>query len=82
MPAGKAVTVSGGAYGQGVVFQLTPNLRQWTYSVIYDFRGGTDGSEGVGINFDSATGYLYGTTYVGGTGGRGTVFRLAKSGGS
>jgi len=76
------VTVSGGAYGQGVVFQLTPNLRQWTYSVIYDFRGGTDGSEGVGINFDSATGYLYGATYMGGTGGRGTVFRLAKSGGS
>lgn len=74
------VTESGGVYNQGVVFQLAPNARKWTYSVIYNFRGGTDGSDGAGINFDSATGYLYGTTYQGGTAGKGTAFRLAKSG--
>lgn len=76
------VTESGGQYGKGVVFKLTPNLKRYTYSVIYNFRGGTDGADGVGINLDAATGYLYGTTNVGGTANKGTVFRLVPNGNS
>lgn len=74
------VTVNGGQYGQGVVFQLTPNRKKWSYSVLYSFQGGMDGSEGVGINLDASTGTLYGTTYVGGTANDGTVFQLVKNG--
>lgn len=76
------VTEAGGQYGQGVVFKLTPNRKNYTYSVIYNFRGGTDGALGVGINLDASTGYLYGTTNIGGTANKGTVFRLAPNGNS
>jgi len=70
----------GGQYGNGVVFKLTPNLKQYTYSVVYSFRGGTDGQYPTGINFDAATGNLYGATSNGGTSNDGTVFRLAPNG--
>ena len=74
------VAYAGGRFGNGVVFQLTPTLNGYTYSVIYDFLGGSDGAFGVGINYDATTGYLYGTTFSGGSSGNGTIFRLAPSG--
>lgn len=73
------VAEAGGHHGRGVVFQLVPNFDQWTYSVIWKF-GRSDGSKPVGINFDSATGALYGTTQAGGAWGQGTVFQLAYNG--
>ncbi|HSC19250.1 MAG TPA: choice-of-anchor tandem repeat GloVer-containing protein [Rhizomicrobium sp.] len=79
------VANTGGQYGDGLVFKLTPNLKnKYIYSVIYTFRGDPDGAYPVGINFDAATGNLYGTTSRGGEGGHsvGTVFRLAPSGSS
>lgn len=70
------VAYNGGAYGHGVVFQLTPIRRKWSYSVIYAFRGGRNGSGPVGINLDSGTGILYGTTQSGGRYNQGTLFEL------
>jgi len=70
-------TVGGGAYGYGVVFELTPNLDgSWTESVLYSFTGGTDGANPyAGLIFDN-TGNLYGATVGGGLYGYGVVFKL------
>jgi uncharacterized repeat protein (TIGR03803 family) len=70
----------------GVIFKLSPpsGSGAWTYSVLYTFKGGTDGSAPQGgVKFDSA-GALYGSTYGGGNlscgmsgfGGCGVVFKL------
>jgi len=73
-------TSAGGAYGQGVVFELTPSNGGWTESVIYSFTGFTDGgAPQSGVIFDSA-GNLYGTTSAGGQYSDGTVYELTPSG--
>ena len=78
-------TSSGGAFGQGVVFELSLSGGNWTKTVLYNFAGGNDGSSPFsGLVFDKA-GNLYGTTsYGGGTGcggtGCGTVYELTPSG--
>jgi uncharacterized repeat protein (TIGR03803 family) len=68
----------------GTVYQLSPPLTpggSWTFTVIYNFTGGTDGgSPQSGVIIDSA-GRLYGTTSSGGNYlclyyGCGTVFKL------
>jgi uncharacterized repeat protein (TIGR03803 family) len=73
------VTYAGGASGNGTVFQLTASKGSWTESVLYSFAGGSDGAnpEG-GVLFDTA-GNLYGTTYLGGSPGYGTVYTLTHS---
>jgi len=83
-------TYSGGAYGYGTVFTLTPNSDgTWTESVLYAFAGGTDGAivDHSNLVFDSA-GNLYGATRGGGTPGWceyvigcGTVFELTPNSG-
>jgi uncharacterized repeat protein (TIGR03803 family) len=82
------VTVLGGQYGNGAVYQLAPPATQggaWTESVLYSFSPGTGdgGYPEAGLILDS-TGALYGTTYQGGDGacsaegpGCGTVFKLS-----
>jgi uncharacterized repeat protein (TIGR03803 family) len=64
--------------GCGTVFEVSP---LGTESVIYNFRGGTDGSHPVGGLIDVG-GTLYGTTSQGGHGRSccGTVFAIARSG--
>ncbi len=61
----------------GTVFELTPNSDgTWTQSVLYNFRGGTDGTFPLGtLTFDRA-GSLYGATLKGGAYGHGTIFKL------
>jgi uncharacterized repeat protein (TIGR03803 family) len=83
---------SGNLYGTtthdnvwGTVFKLTRPKRGgvWTQSVIYRFRGASDGYEPLGGLALDARGNLYGTTELGGRstgcygGGCGTVFRLS-----
>jgi uncharacterized repeat protein (TIGR03803 family) len=80
-----------GGPGNGVVFKLRPplcltTLCPWKETVLYDFAGGSDGSNALGgyaLVFDQA-GNLYGTTSNGGLqgceGGCGTVFELSPSG--
>jgi len=84
-------TYWGGNYGDGTVFELTPNgSGGWTETVLYNFCSQTGCADGAnpaaGLIFDAA-GNLYGTTYGGGTynyycsGGCGTVFKLTPQAG-
>jgi uncharacterized repeat protein (TIGR03803 family) len=71
------VTVGGGAYLGGVVYELSPQEGGgWTEKWLHQFGQGTDGSAAVGnLAFDSA-GNLYGVTGQGGTYGLGIVYEL------
>ena len=73
-------TTYGGTYNYGIVFELTPSNGSWTETVLWNFTGGSDGSEPwSGLTLDSA-GNLYGTTEFGGIYGRGNVYKLSRSG--
>jgi uncharacterized repeat protein (TIGR03803 family) len=73
-------TTSGcGTFSQGTVFEVSPPIQPlgaWTENVIYTFTGGADGAEPQSGLTMSAGGNLYGTTYLGGQAGLGTVFEL------
>jgi len=67
----------------GAVFKLTPSANGYIESVLYRFRGGTDGYAPFGALLADATGALYGVTVFGGSTGPtgwGTVFKLTPSG--
>ena len=72
----------GGTHHAGVVFELTPSSGTWTETVLYSFSGGPgDGSQPVGIIFDSA-GNLDGVTAFGGAkfvAGAGVAFQLIRN---
>lgn len=72
-------TYVGGAYGDGTVFELTPNADgSWTKQTLHSFNG-DDGRGPAGLIFDTA-GNLYGTTQYGGEdGGCATVFKLTHN---
>jgi hypothetical protein len=53
-------SASGGAYGQGAVFELTPSPGGWKEAILYSFTGGSDGA-GPGSLAVGADGNLYGT---------------------
>lgn len=56
----------GGAYQNGAVYKLTPTPNGWSYSTLYDFKGGSDGSSPAGPLAIDAAGNLYGSTSAGG----------------
>lgn len=66
--------------GCGTVFRLEPGTTRWKESVLYNFGGGDDG----GFPFSAVTmdsqGDLLGTTFQGGSGNEGVVFKLSPSG--
>jgi uncharacterized repeat protein (TIGR03803 family) len=76
------VTLLGGTFGNGVVYELSPaSGGSWTYTILHTFANGTDGGEPLGgLVFDSA-GNLYGVTAVGNPSDGGTVFELSPSSG-
>jgi uncharacterized repeat protein (TIGR03803 family) len=51
-----------------------------TFTLLYSFTGGADGGTPYGDLVMDAAGNLYGTTYVGGASGYGTVYMLNDSG--
>jgi uncharacterized repeat protein (TIGR03803 family) len=57
----------------------TPWAQAQTYSVLYTFPGGADGSRPVAGLIRDAAGNLYGTARSGGTYGYGVVFKLDKT---
>ncbi len=59
---------NGGQYGYGNVFELTPSGSGWKETVLYDFKGGTDGAWPLDSLIFDASGNLYGTAQVGGKG--------------
>jgi uncharacterized repeat protein (TIGR03803 family) len=77
-------TDTGGTYGFGTVYELSPNgSGGWTETVLHNFQNNNaDGTHPFStLTFDTA-GNLYGTTYQGGTHNYGTVFELSPNGGS
>ena len=70
---------TGGTYGSGVVFQLTPRaVGEWLFRTIYSFRGQPDGSFPYGALLFDGSGNIYGTTYYGGANGVGAVYKLSR----
>lgn len=71
-------TVYGGTAGHGTVFELTSSGVEL---VLHSFAGGTGDGDGPisGLVRDS-DGNLYGTTYFGGPGNFGTVFKVGATG--
>jgi len=70
-------TDSGGAYGFGTIFELTPG---GTETLLHSFGGSGDGTTPYGaVTFD-AKGNIYGTTNSGGSGGAGIIYELASDG--
>lgn len=57
-----------------------PNARAQQDSVLYDFSGGLDGTGPSTVLRDSSSGVIYGTAFVGGCGGYGTVFKVSPGG--
>lgn len=67
-----------GGVGCGVVFKLTPAGQE---TVLYAFSGGSDGEyPSSGALLRDWQGNLYGTTYAGGAGSCGTIFKVTPSG--
>jgi len=66
---------TGGAYGYGSVFKLTPSNGSWLYSSIHDFAY-NDGTNPWSTLVMDASGNIYGTTVYGGMYGRGTVWEI------
>jgi len=77
-------TSSGGAYGQGVIFELSQSGGSWSETVLYSFCPGggscTDGTYPSSPLMMDSSGNLYGTTANGGNGGNGVLFRLVPNG--
>jgi uncharacterized protein (TIGR03437 family) len=67
----------GGAHSGGTVFKVTP---AGVVTTIYSFGGLTDGAEPEGGLIQAADGNFYGTTYMGGASGEGTVFKVTAGG--
>jgi uncharacterized repeat protein (TIGR03803 family) len=70
-------TSSGGAYGYGTIFKITPS---GTLSTLYSFcaqSGCSDGEAPEGLLVQATNGDLYGATYSGGAYRAGTIFRLS-----
>ena len=69
-------TVKGGAYGYGMVFELTRQASGgWTEKVVHNFNGVDGANPYASLTLDT-TGNLYGTTVNGGANNYGTVFEL------
>ena len=72
---------SGGTYGWGLVFELSPGPHGgWTDSILYNFQGSPDGAVPWGeVTFDSQ-GNIYGVTGAGGNNNSGSVYELVPNG--
>jgi len=70
-------TISGGAYGYGMLFKLTNSGGVWTLTDLHDFTDGySDGGAPYGAVVLDASGNLYGTAYEGGAYGYGVVWEM------
>jgi len=78
-----STTNLGGAYGYGTVYKLQPSESGYRESVLYSFKGTTNGPDGAfpadGVTL-SKNGALFGVTVYGGTHGRGAVYKVTPLG--
>ncbi|MCX6925416.1 MAG: immunoglobulin domain-containing protein [Verrucomicrobia bacterium] len=75
--AGLGTTPTGGDYGNGNIFKITP---AGAFTNLYSFTGGVDGKEPAGTLVQGADGNFYGLTTYGGTYGKGNAFKFISSG--
>lgn len=75
-------TGGGGAHGSGTVFELAPTTSgAWHKTILHSFNSSSnDGNFPTAGLVRDASGNLYGTTFKGGTYGRGMVFELSPTG--
>jgi uncharacterized repeat protein (TIGR03803 family) len=67
-------TTAGALKGEGLIYELLPNgSGGYKFKVLQAFDG-EDGNQPYGSLILDSAGYLYGTTYMGGSSGYGTVF--------
>jgi uncharacterized repeat protein (TIGR03803 family) len=71
-------TLNGGARNKGTVWRIATDGTG--FSVLHEFNG-NDGENPEGTLIVGPDGYLYGTTLVGGSSNRGTIYRISTSGG-
>jgi uncharacterized repeat protein (TIGR03803 family) len=76
------VTTVGGAYGDGVVFEITQANGTWTLTTLYAFKDQPDGALPYGGLISDKAGNLYGTTYYAGIYDWGTVYKLTHANGA
>ena len=76
------VTMGGGAYDDGAVFELSPNLMEgWDEEVIYSFGPGPGGiAPYLSYVIRDSAGNLYGTAADGGANYAGVVYELSPAG--
>ncbi len=76
-------TYYAGANDFGSVYKLTNNNGTWTESVIYSFKGGTDGASPISSLVSDAAGNLYGTTSDGGAASCscGVIYKMTRGAG-
>jgi uncharacterized repeat protein (TIGR03803 family) len=72
-------TYWGGAYGVGVVFELSASESGWTETVLHSFRNGGGSASAQPNRLTFQGGKLYGTTSNGGLFGLGSAFELVHS---
>ncbi len=65
-----------GAYGYGLVFEMTPANGGWTFIDLHDFGGADDGAEPYGSVAVDGAGNVFGTTNEGGSLNQGLVFEI------
>jgi uncharacterized repeat protein (TIGR03803 family) len=70
-----ATTHCDGDYNAGTVYELMPSGGAWTYTVLYNFTGGSDGLYSFS-NLVMESGKVYGTARYGGADGNGVIFEV------
>ena len=73
-------TVSGGAYGDGTIFKITPRGTLTTVYNVCSQNGCPDGNYLIAGLIQATDGNLYGIMDVGGANGSGTIFKITLSG--
>ncbi len=73
-------TYYAGVHDVGTVYKLTHAHGNWTETVLYSFKAGSDGSSPISTLVSDEAGNLYGTTSAGGTGcDCGVIFKIAPN---
>ena len=73
-------TAEGGSYGDGTVFKITPDGALTTLYSFCSQANCTDGEHPFAALVQGTDGNFYGTAYLGGANGYGTIFNITPSG--